>query len=180
MTRAPEFYLGKPIFSLQTMLRQISFLDQRVLPVIPDGVFGPNTFAAVRSFQTAYGLPPTGRADLATWNAVADAYQTALTAVFAPTVMPFWPMGQTIRPGERDGSVYLVQAMLHVLAKQFSGLTAPSLTGALDQATAAGLRWVQAASDLKPTGELDSATWLHLNGLYRIAAGGCMAAQAKG
>ncbi len=177
MTRAPEFYLGKPIFSLQTMLRQISFLDQRVLPVIPDGVFGANTFAAVRSFQTAYGLPPTGRADLATWNAVADAYQAALTAVFAPTVMPSWPMGQTIRPGGQDGSLYLVQAMLHALAEQFSGLTAPPLTGILDQPTASGLRWIQAASGLKQTGALDSATWLHLSGLYRIAACG---ANAKG
>jgi len=37
--REPAFYLGKPVRSLQTMLRHISEEDTRILPLIPDGVF---------------------------------------------------------------------------------------------------------------------------------------------
>ena len=51
--REPEYYLGRPVRSLQTMLRQIADTDSRVLPVIPDGHYGKSTYASVRSFQEA-------------------------------------------------------------------------------------------------------------------------------
>ena len=68
--REPEFYLGKPVRSLQTMLRHISEEDTRILPLIPDGVFGGNTYASVRSFQQTYQLPDTGAVDSSTWNSI--------------------------------------------------------------------------------------------------------------
>lgn len=171
MTREPAFYIGKPIFSLQTMLRQISFWDQRVFPVVPSGVYGRNTFASVRSLQAIRGLPQTGRVDQATWTAVTEAYQEALRASFPPLILPFWPVETAIQPGRQDPNLYLVQAMLHVLAQRFSELTAPAMTGKLDTATANGLRWVQAAADLPQNGVLDAQTWSALSDLYRISTG---------
>lgn len=171
MIREPAFYIGKPIFSLQTMLRQISFWDHRVFPVIPSGVYGRNTFASVRSLQGAYGLPQTGRVDQATWTAVTEAYQEALCASFPPMILPFWPVEKTVQPGGRDPNIYLVQAMLHVLAQRFSALNAPAFTGTLDAATASGLRWVQSAAELPQNGVLDAQTWHALNDLYRISTG---------
>lgn len=58
-----------PIRNLQIMLRVL----QENAP-IPSGIYGQETEAAVRSFQLANGLPPTGRTDYATWNAVVCAY----------------------------------------------------------------------------------------------------------
>lgn len=56
----PSYYVGRPVESMQTMLRFAAEGNNRLLPVVPDGVFGPNTMAAVTAFQRYYGLPATG------------------------------------------------------------------------------------------------------------------------
>ena len=50
-------YIGQPIRSLQTMLRAIAHTDSRIPPLVPDGIYGVNTTAAVREFQRQYDLP---------------------------------------------------------------------------------------------------------------------------
>lgn len=42
--------------------------------VAPDGFYGPNTAAAVREFQSVFGLPQTGVVDFATWYKVSHIY----------------------------------------------------------------------------------------------------------
>ena len=169
--REPEFYLGKPIRSLQTMLRHISEADSRILPLIPDGFYGRNTYASVRSFQQAYGLPDTGEVDPITWDAIVAVHNKILPERFSPITAPVWPSAQAVAPGETNYHIFLVQAMLAVLADFFPAVQSPTLTGILDPVTEAGLRWVQTAGGLPVTGALNTATWHYLNGLYRIMAG---------
>lgn len=169
--RSEEFYTDKPITSLQTMLRHISETDPRILPVIPDGQYGSNTYASVLSFQEAYGLPPTGTVDQATWDMIVSAYDSALPAMTLPSTRPAWAIGQTVQPGQFNYHIYLVQAMLAALADFFPNLAAPAVTGTLDPVTAEGLRYVQAAGGLSQTGALNTATWYYLNGLYRTMTG---------
>lgn len=171
MIREPAFYIGRPIFSLQTMLRQISFRDPRVLPVIPNGTFGRNTYASVRSFQAAYSLPQTGRVEQTDWDVIVAAYEAALRDVFPPQVLPFWPVGQVLQPGSRDPDLYLAQAMLYALSQRFRDLPAPIFSGVLDAATAKGLRWVQNGAGLPQSGALDAQTWRALSDLYRSMTG---------
>lgn len=171
MIRFPEYYLSKPVLSLQTMLRQISASDSRILPIIPDGYYGKSTYAAVRSFQQAYNLPDTGDADLETWAAIAKVFDQTVVIQTPPTTRPIWPTDRVLRPGSSNYHLYLVQAMLIVLSDVFPDLQSPNVTGALDKETQAGLKWVQHAADLPETGTLDTATWHALNGLYRIMAG---------
>lgn len=45
-------------------------LVQRALKIKVDGVYGPKTTAAVKRFQKAHHLPPTGIVDHATWSAL--------------------------------------------------------------------------------------------------------------
>ena len=47
----PLSYVGQPIRSLQTMLRTIAHVDETLLKLVPDGIYGPNTVQAVREFQ---------------------------------------------------------------------------------------------------------------------------------
>lgn len=54
---------------LQTLLSR----DETYL--VPDGVFGPRTEAAVRALQTAAGHPPTGVVDTATWALLGGPYR---------------------------------------------------------------------------------------------------------
>ena len=169
--REPEFYLGKPVRSLQTMLRHISEEDIRILPLIPDGVFGGNTYASVRSFQQTYQLPDTGTVDSSTWDAIVSVHNQLLPTRFSPGILPVWPSGNCILPGEANDHIFLIQAMLAAISRYFSTQTAPSLTGTLDEATENGLRWVQSAGGLTATGALDTTTWHYLTALYRIMTG---------
>lgn len=166
--REPEYFLGKPVQSLQTMLRHIADADSRVLPLIPDGYYGPNTYASVLSFQQAYGLPETGQVDPETWDRIVAIHDMVFPNRVPPVTSPIWSAGQVIEPGQSNNHLYLVQAMLTVLAKFFPTLEAPPINGVLDPSTAAGLRWLQRASGLPETGALNTATWHSLNNLYRV------------
>lgn len=167
--RTPEYYAGRPVESLQTMLRTLADSNPRILPTIPDGHYGQNTYASVRSFQEYAGLAPSGTADLATWNKLVEAYDRALPQNTVPLISPVWPLHQIIRLGETNRHIYLVQAMLTALAHEFPELAAPALTGVLDATTSSGLRQIQAASELEENGSLDAATWNSLSALYRAS-----------
>lgn len=160
-------YTDMPIKNLQTMLRYISEKDPRILPVIPDGHYGSNTYASVRSFQEAYGLAPTGLADTDTWSAIVSAYDLSVPHLTVPATIPGWSTGQSVLPGQFNYHLFLVQAMLAALAEFFPNLEPPQISGTLDPVTEGGLRFVQSASGLTENGILNTATWYYLNGLYR-------------
>ena len=170
--RTPEYYAGRPISSLQTMLRLISETDTGVLPVIPDGKYGENTYASVLSFQDVSSLPLTGEVDVLTWNKIVHAYDRALPQTTSPSIAPLWPIYYTVRPGQFDRHIYLIQAMLIALVESFPQYEAPEVNGTLDDTTQQGLRWVQKAAGLSQTGALDTATWNYLNALYRTMVTG--------
>lgn len=168
MTRLSSYYIGKPVESLQTMLRLISEQDPQVLPLIPDGYYGGNTFASVRSFQQAYGISPTGIADQSTWDAITAVYNRLFLSQTPPSTHPIWPVGTTVLPGDFNYHIYLIQAMLAALSHFFPELGRPQFTGILDTSTSNGLKWVQRASSIPITGVLNTETWHYLNGIYQI------------
>lgn len=51
------------IFDLQTFLRRIQQSEGSAAPLVPDGIFGAQTAAAVREYQQQHCLPVTGIAD---------------------------------------------------------------------------------------------------------------------
>ena len=169
--RNPEIYLGNPIRSLQTMLRQISAFDRRVLPVVPDGFYGSSTYASVRSFQEAYLLSATGEANSETWSAIVNTYNLILPETVSPSIQPQWFSGQSVFPGEKNDHLYLVQAMLLALSPYYPELKAPPIDGILNEITQQNLKWIQSKADLPQTGDLNTLTWQALNSLYRITAG---------
>ena len=65
--RPVESFVGQPIRSLQTMLRVIAQHDPAHPDIIPDGIYGPETVAAVSAFQQLHALPVTGITDQNTW-----------------------------------------------------------------------------------------------------------------
>ena len=93
--------LGRPIYNLQTMLRFLSQTDNRILPVIPDGIYGSNTYAAVRSFQEIQGLTPTGVVDYLTWNRIVTQFESERNN------------------NDMPASLYIAQAMLLALSKTY-------------------------------------------------------------
>lgn len=169
--RPPESFIGQPIRSLQTMLRVLAEDSPNYIPVIPDGIYGPETMSAVTAFQQNHGLSPTGVTDQETWEAVVAEYEPALIRRDSahPLHIVLNP-GQIIRRGERHPNVYLVQAILAVLSETYESIGHPASTGILDDATSDALSAFQMLSGLPMTGQLDKGTWKQLALQYPLAA----------
>ncbi len=169
--RPLESFVGQPIRSLQTMLRVIAEEDPSHVRIVPDGIYGPETMRAVSTFQRKHGLPVTGVTDLDTWEAIVESYGPALISQDEafPLNVVLNP-GQVLRRGERHPNLYLVQAMLTVLAEVYESVSRPNITGLLDDLTADSLASFQYLSGLPMTGHLDKRTWKHLVLQYPLAA----------
>ena len=169
--RPPESFIGQPVRSLQTMLRVISESDNTLPRIVPDGIYGKQTVAAVSAFQRKYGLQVTGITDQATWDAVVSVYEPALVLIdeAQPLYIILDPL-EEIEENQRNPNIYLVQSMLIVFASAYDGLIAPEVTGILDIPTAQALRSFQEQSGLPPTGKLDKQTWKHLALQYPSAS----------
>lgn len=65
---------GQKVLQMQEQLNRIA-QDYPALPRISeDGIFGPATEAAVRDFQSIFGLPVTGIVDYPTWYKISEIY----------------------------------------------------------------------------------------------------------
>ena len=166
-----ESFVDQPIRSLQTMLRTIARVEPGQMNVIPDGIYGSHTAAAVRSFQRRQGLNPTGVVDQATHERIVREYERAyIEAQKAQPVQITLDPGQVLRRGERNSHIYLVQSMLTVLNLLDPRIPAPPHTGVLDPATAESVAAFQTFAGLPPTGEVNKRTWKDLALYYALTA----------
>lgn len=169
--RPGDSFIAQPIRSLQTMLRVLAEHDNGYFRVIPDGIYGPQTMAAVSAFQRRHGLPVTGVTDQATWDEIVARYEPALIQV-----IPAQPLhiilnpNQIIRRGQSSPYLHIVQAVLLVLSQVYESVSTPSQTGILDIQTCESLSSFQALNGLPMTGELDKVTWKHLALHFPLAA----------
>lgn len=169
--RPGESFIAQPIRSLQTMLRVLGEHDDKYSRVIPDGIYGPQTMAAVTAFQRNHGLPVTGVTDQATWETLVAVYDPALIdLVEAQPVDIILNPSQVIRKGESSPYLYVAQALLLVLSETYASVGTPSQSGILDAATSDSLASFQSLSGLPMTGELDKVTWKHLALHFPLAA----------
>lgn len=169
--RPPESFIEQPIRSLQTMLRVIAEDDPSLQTVVPDGIYGQTTMAAVTEFQRKYGLPLTGITDQNTWDAIVPVYQNALTRVGkAEPIEIIMDPGQVFMVGDEGPYIYLMQTLLIWLAKDNSTIEAPAHTGIFDRQTSQALSAFQALAGLEQTGTLDKITWKHLSRQFTLSA----------
>ena len=157
-----SFY-NLPIRSLQTMLRTIGMFSDEYQRLVPDGIYGPETQAAVSTFQRNRGLPVTGITNQQTWEELVRIYDGAMVEL-SPA--------QPIEHGNNDAFPYtrgdegamlsMAQMMLRRIAGQHSCVCAPEMTGRMDEIMINSLTEFQRLSGLPSTGKLDKATWKHL------------------
>lgn len=169
--RPMESFVGQPVRSLQTMLRIIAQQDAMQPGIIPDGIYGQQTVAAVSAFQRRYGLPITGVTDLDTWEQIVAVYEPIRLRTEQPKALQiYFSPEQVIRRGQSDPNLYIVQGMLIVLSQAYGSIAVPGMTGVLDIPTSSSLSDFQQLSQLPVTGELDRITWHHLALHYPMAA----------
>ena len=162
----------KPLYirEFQTYLRSIAAHDRRITSIAVDGIYGPETTAAVKAFQVAYQLPVTGTVDRATWTAIYQVYLEFFRLASPPrTVDPFPSADYVVRRGETGDLVYMIQIMLDSISHEFTNLLPVSLTGVYDEDTAQAVRRLQTIRDLKPDGRTDKTTWDALTDTYNAS-----------
>lgn len=65
---------GNKVRQMQEQLARISKAYPAIPRISADGIYGPNTQAAVRKFQSVFGLPVTGVVDYKTWYEISAIY----------------------------------------------------------------------------------------------------------
>lgn len=65
---------GEKVRQLQNQLNRIARNYPAIPTVTPDGIYGPATAEAVRTFQRIFNLPQTGVTDYPTWFEISDIY----------------------------------------------------------------------------------------------------------
>lgn len=65
---------GDKVRQMQEQLAVISSAYPAIPRVTADGIFGPATEAAVKKFQSVFGLPATGIVDYSTWFKISEVY----------------------------------------------------------------------------------------------------------
>lgn len=164
--------VGRPVTSLQTMLRTIAQVIPAQPTVVPDGVYGDQTMRAVSEFQRQNGMESTGIADLETWQKIVEAFQDARIEVEAAEPLNILlEQQQVILPGSRNRHVYLIQGMLMALSDDYKELEDVRATGIYDDATQKAVQWFQGCCDAKCSGILTKADWRMLTGLYVLKIG---------
>jgi peptidoglycan hydrolase-like protein with peptidoglycan-binding domain len=112
--------------ALQTDLKTLGFFDEVV-----DGIYGPDTVAAVKAFQADVGLPETGLPDPPTQNAISERLAT-----------------------DEALNVSALQGLLKGL-----GLYDGPIDGQYSEATQNAVKALQAQLGVPQTGTMDPATW---------------------
>ncbi len=114
-----------------------------------DGIFGPATAAAVKSFQTSQGIEATGRVDDATVTALANPKKAPTN-----TNAGSGGTGGYAIYGERGSRVLAVQSALIKAGISIRG----GADGIFGAATAGGIVSFQRSNGLSATGQINDAT----------------------
>ncbi len=148
---------------LQHYLRTLALADTRYPLIGVDGIFGPETTNAVRTFQQINGLPVTGTVDRASWERLVREYNTALLP-FAPTqtITAFPSPSFVLKPGDSGPFVYILQIMLNTVTALFSGYEPLTLNGVYDAATVERVVSLKRLADYPDDTNLDRSFWDYL------------------
>lgn len=146
------------IRELQQYLYALSFYDDTIPRVIPDGIYGRETALAVRAFQQKHGLRPNGETNRATWDAIASTHQSEIEKIASPLHV-FSKSREIIGMGEVGFSVLIVQSILKTLKLRFHNMQEIQINGIYDEATQAAIRLFQQNTGCSTTGNVDRCTW---------------------
>ena len=169
--RPPESFIEQPVRSLQTMLRVLAEDDPTLPTVVPDGIYGPTTMAAVTEFQRRENLPLTGITDQRTWDRIVTKYEPALIRIdSAEPIEIIMDPCQVFRLGDKGPYIYLMQTLLIWLSRDHKTIQEPEHTGTFDLPTQTALAAFQLLAGLPETGELDKVTWKNLSRQFTLNA----------
>ena len=120
------------IFDLQTFLRRIQQAEGSATPLVPDGILGSQTAAAVREYQQQNCLPVTGIASTSAHGTPSTLHMPRLSP---PMHFPCRRHSSrpesdaVLKPGAKSPTVYVIQLMLGEIAPHYNRIAASAAHG---------------------------------------------------
>lgn len=166
--------LKTSIFDVQEFLRTISQVYSEISPIVPDGLYGPQTTQSVIDFQKMKDMPQTGTVDFQTWQAIVRTYDDVV-ALRAPAraVQSFPSQNFTVSIEDEGDTVYFIQIMLNTLSKYYINISPVPISGRFDELTAKSVKDFQPCCGESPSGVVCKSTWDLLVNAYETCTGFC-------
>lgn len=132
--------VGDGVRTVQYLLSYINLFVPTVNSTAVDGSFGQSTEAAVRSFQSTYGLPVTGVVDRATYDRLESVYRGFVAEIdYDPgPILPF--PGRIIGEGVEGSDVRVLQEYLNFIAERYPTIPKVTADGVYGPSTASQIR----------------------------------------
>ena len=152
---------GEPVTKLQTRLKELGYYEGELT-----GVCDENTVAAIKLFEGKHGLVADGEMSAADQQVLYGATAMEASVVVTPSPTPtVQPPTKTLRPGDKDEEVKLLQQRLKDL-----GYYTGNITGVYNTATTEAVKAFQKKSSLEQDGILGPITRTVLYGVNAIYA----------
>ena len=152
---------GEPVTKLQTRLKELGYYEGELT-----GVCDADTVAAIKLFEGKHGLVADGEMSAADQQVLYGATAMEASVVVTPSPTPtVKPPTKTLRPGDKDEEVKLLQQRLKDL-----GYYTGNITGVYNDATTEAVKAFQKKSSLEEDGVLGPITRTVLYGVNAIYA----------
>ena len=154
---------GQNVRLVQFWLKIARTVYSRLNNVTVDGIFGSSTAAAVRRFQTYFGLTSDGVVGRTTWNKLYEVYNDIANRLLSPSLRPGEYPG-VLRNGSTGTAVRELQFYLYLMSAYQSSIPSVSIDGRFGAATEAAVRAYQRFAGLTVDGIVGRKTWDSLYG----------------
>lgn len=163
---------GNEVRLVQFWLRVAADNYSTLQTVTVDGNFGSGTAAAVKAFQSLFGLTADGVVGRATWTKLNEVGIAVANKLVDPGVKP----GQfvtTLRQGSTGTPVRALQYYLRLIAEYWPGVPSVAVDGVFGAATTESVKAWQQQAGLTVDGIVGTATWQSIyENAMRMAASG--------
>lgn len=149
---------GQNVRLVQFWLKIAHTVYSRLNDLTVDGTFGAATTAAVKRFQTYFGLTSDGVVGRTTWNKLYEVYNDIANKLLSPSLRPGEYPG-ILRRGSSGTAVRELQFYLYLLSAYESSIPAVSIDGSFGAATENAVRAYQRFAGLTVDGIVGRATW---------------------
>ena len=162
-TALREGSTGQNVRLVQFWLKIARTVYTSLSNVTVDGKFGSATAAAVRRFQSYFGLTSDGVVGRTTWNKLYEVYNDIANRLLSSSLRPGEYPG-VLRNGSSGTAVRELQFYLYLMSAYESSIPAVNIDGQFGSATETAVRAYQRFAGLTVDGVVGRTTWDSLYG----------------
>lgn len=153
---------GIYIRDLHYLLNTIAYFDELIPNVDIRGlVYNQKTVQNVLAFQRQYGLEPTGKVDVKTWNRIREVYLSTIEMIPNQSRYPLneFFSERYLSRGMVGEDVLNLQRFLFLICQATHEIPGVVVSGEFDSLTEQSVKMLQKKFQLDPTGVVTAATW---------------------